>query len=277
MIHAIDIGVIYEEARLARERVVVDQSVPPDVPRDYIPMCCPRVVRTNDHDEPVSFEELMHDRRMQWSPSMVDHPVSGRVWTDGWTCVRCGTAITRQSPMAHIPFVQRPSCPVHGETSLVADLRRSERFWACSTSDGNDVPTRWVGCSLTKIVTECSDTIFDAESVASSLCSGGVGEEPPDTIPDSALDGDVLAVEEAMDHGSSCGDAVDSDMVEAWPDRDPLGDVSDVDGDWPGVAPVVAHPDQSLSGAFARLQALQRTQDDIETLMTALQRIADTD
>ena len=104
---------------------------PPAPPPNILPLCCHRVILVDPNrahaDE--AWRELP-DRHMQWAPYFDQRQ---QQWTPEWTCPRCSTSIT---PGHHLlqEVPQQPHCPRHGPRTLVVDIPRGERGWACTTS-----------------------------------------------------------------------------------------------------------------------------------------------
>ena len=135
-----------------------------------IPLCCNRVVADGSH-----FEEA-DDRRMRWAP----YKVNGGTWQLGWTCMQCQFQL--DAPTVDHPSRPRYRCRVHGECTLLYDLKISDGspfkiVCSCSIQAADiieeDVPYQ-IDCD--EIVSE-----VDVFRAAESIHSSGGEEEHEDT------------------------------------------------------------------------------------------------
>lgn len=115
-------------------RPTVTHARPPPSPAGVLPLCCNRVLLLDptraDRDE--AWRELP-ERHMHWAPSRDN---TSQQWRPEWTCLRCNTTVTLEHHLLQqVP--EPPHCPHHGPRTLVLDMQRGERGWACTR--GTDI------------------------------------------------------------------------------------------------------------------------------------------
>lgn len=70
------------------------------------------------------------ERRMHWAPACSQ---SAQLWRPEWTCLRCNATVTpKHALLQNVP--PPPQCLHHGPGTLILDMQRGERGWACTTS-----------------------------------------------------------------------------------------------------------------------------------------------
>ena len=185
------------------------QVGPPPPPQDLVPFCCPRVGATiGDEDGLVIFDAIACDRRMAWSPSFQPH---NREYVDEWLCHNCLTCFSRAHPLvprlsnvpmdsANLDLVDRlrPLCCVHGPCTLLIDLARAERCWACTAYDGVDIPTVRESCPTRdlNIMRYYNNAFYIPDEVAANMV---VVDSSDDEVLPSVGDGSNVVGDQDMD------------------------------------------------------------------------------